>query len=461
MNDAVIPHSASYRDPSGFIFTCNGTLYRQVNLSYKEQFDHFVSCGGYEQLVKNNLLLPHEVIRENLTGIDNWYLTLKPEPVEFISYPYEWSFSMLKDAALLTLQIMKKIIPLGMILKDATPANIQWHKGNLIFIDTLSFEKFEEKPWIAYRQFCESFLSPLLLMHYVKIPLHRLLIAYPEGIPLNITRALLPGKSKFSLPAYLHIHFHAKISNNKAGSKQQPVKFSKQKLLHLIADLENFIKKLKLPKTESAWSSYYTEAEERGSYLREKKNILESWINGTENVTQAIDLGSNNGEFSKLSGLKGIRTIATDFDPNCIEELYSDLKRNNLKNIQPLIIDLSDPSPSSGVNNLERTSFLERANPDLVLALALIHHLAIAKNIPLPKIAFMFSLLLKKKNSKLIIEFIPREDEKVQFLLQNRKDIFENYTETGFLQSFEKYFSISLKQTIPDTKRVLYKMEKK
>lgn len=298
-------------------------------------------------------------------------------------------------------------------------------------------------------------------MHYVKIPLHRLLIAYPEGIPLNITRALLPGKSKFSLPAYLHIHFHAKISNNKAGSKQQPVKFSKQKLLHLIADLENFIKKLKLPKTESAWSSYYTEAEERGSYLREKKNILESWINGMENVTQAIDLGSNNGEFSKLSGLKGIRTIATDFDPNCIEELYSDLKRNNLKNIQPLIIDLSDPSPSSGVNNLERTSFLERANPDLVLALALIHHLAIAKNIPLPKIAFMFSLLLKKKNSKLIIEFIPREDEKVQFLLQNRKDIFENYTEIGFLQSFEKYFSISLKQTIPDTKRVLYKMEKK
>src|SRR5574338_510419 len=171
MNDTVILHSASYRDPSGFIFIKNGTLYRKVNKIYKNHFDHFITSGCYDSLVKKKLLLSHEVITENFTGSENWYLTLKPEPVEFISYPYEWSFTMLKDAALLTLQVMKEAISYGMILKDATPLNVQWHQGRFIFIDTLSFEKFDETPWIAYRQFCEFFLSPLVLMHHLKIPL--------------------------------------------------------------------------------------------------------------------------------------------------------------------------------------------------------------------------------------------------------------------------------------------------
>ncbi|MCZ2459219.1 MAG: hypothetical protein LC128_06295 [Chitinophagales bacterium] len=461
MNDLVIPHAASFRDPSGFIFTKEGMVYRQVNRVFKEQFDHFIESGCYDALVRKGWLLPHETIHENLTGTDNWYLTLKPEAIEFISYPYEWSFSMFRDAALLTLQVLKTSLSFGMILKDATPLNLQWHKGKFIFIDTLSFEKFEEKPWIAYRQFCETFLSPLLLMHYSKKPLQQILLAYPDGIPLDITSALLPFRSRFSLETYLHIHLHSRVSSKHAGEKQKPVKFSKQKLLSLLSGLESLINKLRPPKNKTAWSSYYNEAAGREGYLDEKKKIISEWVNQLKGIKTAIDLGSNNGEFSKMIASTGINVIAADFDSLCIDDLYLDIRKNNIENIQPLIIDLANPSPSSGVNNKERSSFIERSNPDLAIALALIHHLAIGKNIPFFLIASMFAKLLKKQGSKLIIEFVLKEDKKVKLLLQNRKDIFDMYSENEFLKGFNKFFSAEKKHPFTDTGRILYLMTRK
>ena len=149
-------HPASYRDPSGFMFEKDGILYRQVNGVFKEHYDLFIQSGCYKFLTGKDRLISHQTINENLSGVPGGYITLKPEKIDFVSYPYEWSFDMLKDAALLTLQLVKDAISFGLILKDATPFNIQWHKGKLIFIDTLSFEKYiETEPWIAYRQFCE------------------------------------------------------------------------------------------------------------------------------------------------------------------------------------------------------------------------------------------------------------------------------------------------------------------
>src|SRR5438105_7774210 len=219
MSPNAFMHPSSYRDPSGFMFEKDGILYRQVNQVFKEHYDHFIQTGCYKKLVEKGQLISHQTIPENLTGTPEWYITLKPEKLDFISYPYEWSFDMLKDAALLTLQLVKDAISFGLILKDATPYNIQWHKGKFIFIDTLSFEKYNEtEPWIAYRQFCESFLGPLLLMHYAKMPLQQLLLSYPEGIPLSIIKKLLPAKSRFSLYTYLHIHVHASIAAKKRNS---------------------------------------------------------------------------------------------------------------------------------------------------------------------------------------------------------------------------------------------------
>lgn len=456
MSSTVIHHPSSYRDPSGFIFEKEGLLYRQVNISFKEHFDQFIQNGLYKHLTEKGLLIPHQQINENLTGQDSYYATLLPEKIPFISYPYEWGFDMLKDAALLTLQLLKESLLFGMTLKDATPYNIQWHKGKPVFIDTLSFEKFDNTPWIAYRQFCENLLGPLLLMHYNKQPLQQLSLAWPDGIPLNIIRSLLPHKSRFNLHIYLHIHLHSKISSGSKSNNNSVQKFSKQKLLNLVSSMEGLINKLKLPAQKSTWSEYYAEASQRKDYLENKKQIINQWLDEIPGIRNAADLGANEGEFSKLSSSKGIRTIAADFDAYCINKLYNGIKGSKEHNILPLIIDLSNPSPANGVNNEERSSFLNRLNTDLVLALALIHHLAIGKNIPFEKIAAMFSNITKY----LIIEFVPREDEKVQLMLNDRKDIYLDYTKENFIRSFSGHFNMIHEAVVKGSERILFLMRR-
>ena len=450
---------SSYRDPSGFMFKMEGVYYRQVNNFFKKDFDHFISSGCYDELVKTGLLIPHETINENLTGSADWYRTLKPEQLQFVSYPYEWSFDMLKDAALLTLNILKKALEKGMILKDATPYNIQFHRGRMVFIDTLSFEIYnEEEPWVAYRQFCESFLGPLLLMHYKKTPLQQLMLAWPDGIPLSALQVLLPAKSRFSFHTYLHIHLNAKFNKKPKSPNKQTIRFSRKKLNNLIDSLEILIKKLRLPPHTSTWSAYYEEAAERSNYLTEKKRIIIEWLDKIDSVKTAADLGANNGEFSYLLAEKKITTLAGDFDPYCINDLYNNLKNKNNQNILPLLVDLSNPTPATGFNNEERPSFLSRCKFDLLIALALIHHLAVSKNIPFSKLIELFGLITTKY---LIIEFVPKSDEKVQLLLQNRKDIFTNYNSQEFEKYFEKRFKITSKAPIADSGRTLYLMEKK
>ncbi len=449
---------SSYRDPSGFMFKMDGIYYRQVNNFFKEDFDYFISSGCYDTLVRQKLLISHETIKQNFTGSADWYLTLKPEQLSFVSYPFEWSFDMLKDAAILTLKTLKTALDKGMILKDATPYNIQFHEGKMIFIDTLSFEKYrEEEPWVAYRQFCENFLGPLLLMHYKKMPLQQLMFAWPDGIPLHVIQSMLPVKSKFSFHTYLHVHLNARISTKENLKTNRQVRFSRQKLENLIKSLEILIQKLQLHQQKSIWSAYYEEASQRSNYLSEKKKIISNWLDSISTVKKAVDLGANNGEFSQLLAGKHIETVAVDFDSYCINYLYNSIKNSATKHIQPLIIDLSNPSPDSGFNNEERLSFMNRSNFDLTLALALIHHLAIVKNIPLEKLADFFSRIT---NKYLIIEFVPKDDEKVEYLLKNRKDIFSNYTSKNFEKSFESRFKINSKVMIGKSGRSLYLMKK-
>ncbi len=452
-----VTNPSSFRDPSGFIFTKDGELYRQVNKNFKDDFDLFISSGCYEKLVQKKWLIPHQHIQQNLTGDDDWYITLKPEPVPFISYPHEWSFDMLKDAALLTLAILRESIGHGLILKDATPYNIQWYKNSLIFIDSLSFEKYNEMmPWVAYRQFCECFLSPLLLMHYKKIPLQQLSLAWPEGIPLPLTKSLLPFRSKFSVHTYLHIHLHAGMSGPGKTNSKKSAPFSKQKMLNLVTSFETVIQKLKLPPQQSTWSAYYSEAAQRDDYLAAKKESIQQWISSNKNFKTAIDLGANDGEFSKLLAANNIDTIAVDFDPYCINNLYRFIKKEKQERLQPLIIDLSNPSAAIGVNNEERSSFIDRVKADLVVALALIHHLAIGKNIPFPKIVSMLAGMGKN----VIIEFVPKTDEKIRLMLAGRKDIFSHYTGARFEEALGRYFRIKDKQEIAASGRVLYFLEK-
>ena len=187
MNVSYNKYFSSFRDPDGFIFKdVNKIIYRQINQSYKENYLLLKNSGLYEKLIHKKMLIAHQEIEEIIFEEKNHFKTILPEQIPFISYPYEWCYDQLKDAALLTLDLIKLSLEHGMVLKDATPFNIQFHKGECLFIDTLSFEKYiDGSPWIAYRQFCENFLAPLLLAHYSENNLNQILTVFPDGIPLN------------------------------------------------------------------------------------------------------------------------------------------------------------------------------------------------------------------------------------------------------------------------------------
>lgn len=447
-------HLASYRDPSGFVFTYQGAIYRQVNQVFQKDFEYFTASGLYKELVEEGLLLPYQQLAENLTGQANWYTTLKPEQLDFISYPYEWCFDQLKESALLTLQLAQKGLARNMILKDATPFNIQWHKGRLVFIDSLSFEEYDEtRPWVAYRQFCETFLAPLALMHYHQEPLQPLLYTYPNGIPLSIASSLLPGRSRLNIHVYLHIHLQSKIATRKPTAKERPVVFSRQKLQNLLRSLQSLVESFNF-RHKGVWSDYYEEAEQRSGYLPHKKELVTQWVAGLTGVTTAVDLGANDGTFSEILSRKNIRTISVDGDHFAVSKQYQAIKGSG-KNIHPLLIDLANPSPSIGFANEERAGFTERASSELVLALAFIHHLAIGKNIPLERIARW----CRKLGRVLIIEFVPIRDEKVQLMLKRKEHTFEWYSEEGFEEAFTPYFRILDTKKIASSERMLYLME--
>lgn len=448
--------SSSYRDPSGFMFEMGGILYRQVNIFFKEHYDHFINSGCYAHFVKENWIVPHEETGENILHSSSWYKTIKPLRVPFISYPYEWPFDMLKDAALLTLRLLKEGLAYGILLKDATPYNIQWIKGSPVFIDSLSFEKYDPiQPWIAYRQFCENFLSPLLLMHYNRQPMQALQLGYPDGIPLSLTRSLLPWKSKLSLFTWLHIHLHSKLVEKHTGKQQTTKNFSQKKLEQLAVSLESLIRSLKWKGRPTVWEHYYEEAAQREAYLQTKKGIIREWLSVIPGAAVATDMGGNAGEFSQIATGLGLSTITTDTDHTAINTLYLKVKQQRT-DILPLLVDVTNPSPATGLNNTERDSFIQRNQSDICLALALIHHLSVGKNIPFRRSAEFFAGICQY----LVIEFVPKSDGKVQLMLSQKKDIYPDYTEENFIQSYEHFFYIVKSIRVGDTGRTLFLMKK-
>jgi ribosomal protein L11 methylase PrmA len=458
-------HPASYKDNSGFIFQQEGIFYRFINPVYEVHYARLMDSGLYDELVKKAMLIAHREIAET----DKFPVTggrvLLPEQLLFISYPYEWSFDMWKDAALLTLQIATAAIQKGMILKDATPFNIQFVNGGLLFIDTLSFENYEAgKPWIAYRQFSECFLGPLLLMHYCHPDTNKLFTVYPNGIPIDLLASLLPKSSKWNMNTQLHIHLQAKFSgkskprpNGSAGREKSDAEnnFTQQKLQLLLKGLESFVQKLSPKKIKTTWDDYYTGTIPGDDYLQAKTKLVQSFISDID-FKSVIDLGANDGHFSLLFG-EDNQVVATDADSNCINQIYLKIKKENRTNILPLINNLTTPSPAIGWANTERESITSRLKADLVLALALVHHLAIANNVPLQFIANW----LQPMANNLIIEFVPKSDEKVKLLLQNRADIFNGYDLENFKSIFAEKYTIIKEEKVGNTGRVLFLMKRK
>ncbi|MFS8158956.1 MAG: SAM-dependent methyltransferase [Candidatus Roizmanbacteria bacterium] len=453
--------AASFRDPSGFIFSKNGSIYRQINKVYQDDYDLLLSSGLFHDLVKNNYLIPHKDISLSHKQTDDAYKIIAPEKIGTISYPYEWSFSQLQDAALLTLDIQLFAMEHGMSLKDATAYNIQFHKGKPIFIDTLSFEEYiVGSPWVAYRQFCQHFLAPLSLCAYTDIRLSQLLKVYIDGIPLDLVSSLLPRSTLFNLGLITHIHMHArsqsKYSDNIVSIKEKSLKMSQYALKMLLLNLRSTIVKLKLKVSKTEWGHYYTFTNYSNSSFTKKKKMVSDYIDMVK-PKSVWDLGANTGEFTLLASKKKIDSVAWDIDPLAVEYAYQQVKKTNETHLLPLLLDLTNPSPGIGWAHKERKSFVGRGPVDLVMALAILHHLSLSNNVPFDQTASFFASLAEN----LIIEFVPKGDSQVDKLLKNREDIFDSYDLKSFENAYQKYFKIVKKDHIPGTKRTMYLMKRK
>ena len=418
-----------------------------------------MSSGLYEALVRDGLLIPHEEVGDIPPERPGIYKTIKPEPVPFISYPYEWCFSQLKDAALTTVAIPKKALEFGMSLKDASAYNIQFHNGRPVLIDTLSFEEYREgEPWVAYRQFCQHFLAPLALMSHTDVRLSQLLRVYIDGIPLDLASKLLPGSTKFSLTLGTHIHLHAKSQERYADKAEKPKsgRVGKMAFMGIISSLESAVKGLNWKPAGTEWAEYYDMTNYGDQSFSAKQELVRRYLCGVRPRT-VWDLGANTGLFSRIAAKEGMLTVASDIDPAAVERGYLDCRQRGEKNLLPLVLDLTNPSPAIGWENRERMSFLERGPADAVMALALVHHLAIGNNLPLGHIAQFLAGI----GRDLIIEFVPKSDSQVQRLLTTREDIFPDYTTEGFEAAFRPCFDITEQAPIPGSDRTLYLMTKR
>src|SRR3989344_1785856 len=458
----IIREASSFRDPSGFVFYLGNTIYRQVNNSYKNDHLYFKNSGLYKKLVAEKLLIPFQEVSNFKSADSDAFAVCKVKNIPFISYPYEWCFEQLKDAALCTLRIQRLCLAHNMSLNDASAYNIQFLKGKPIMIDLLSFEKYREGlPWVAYRQFCQHFLGPLLLMRKVDSRLVLLLERYLEGIPLDLTSRLLPKSTYFNLSILAHIHLHArnqkKYGNNPSLVRQTRKFLTKNMLLGIIDNLESLVDSLKYSDSKSEWGEYANFMNYSQAAFNNKKKIVKSYLL-LQNPKVVWDLGGNIGEFSRIAADLGIFTISFDYDLDAVSRNYSEVKEKKEENLLPLFLDLANPTADLGWAHQERKSLERRGPSDLAMALALVHHLCISKNIPFSMIGSYLAKICKS----LIIEFIPKEDSKVQILLRNREDIFPWYNQKTFEGEFLKYFRILRRDPIGSkSPRILYLMVRK
>ncbi len=447
--------AGSFRDPKGWVFRRDSVVYRHVTDAARDDYSRLMESGLYENLVKADLLIPHE--EQPVADSGAWKI-LKPDEIEFVSYPWEWSFSMLRDAAIATLDIAERAMDFGMILKDAPAFNIQFHKARPVLIDTLSLSvRIEGRPWEAYRQFCQHFLAPLALASRRDPRLLLMGRNHIDGMPLDLAATLLPIRTRLKPGLAAHVHLHARMQDRYAGNESAAAgrvnrsDVSEQGIRGILDSLKSSIRSLKSPAAASAWEGYYSETNYSESAFDEKKRIVADYLD--EVSPQVVwDLGANTGEFSGIAATRVDYVIAFEADHNAADLHYRECMKTRKSNILPLVMDLTNPSPGLGWDFRERMSLEERGPADSLMALALIHHLAIGNNVPLYKI----SESLARLGRHLIIEWVPKDDSQVQRLLASREDVFKDYTREGFTDAFANDWETMRCQKVGDSVRELF-----
>ncbi len=457
-------NKASFRDPSGQVFVGDKTIFRSVMPVYADEWTFLTSCGLLPKAQILGLVSFETVPHAHWPACIPCHAVqvLRSPKVPFVSYPYEWCFSQLKAAALLTLDLHLLALEHGCILKDASAYNIQFNGGKPVFIDLLSFERWQiGQPWQAYGQFCRHFLAPLALMSYKDVRLGQILRQWVDGVPLDLASALLPFRSRLSLGLQLHLHMHARMqkkhgAQGASAQKARLMKMSLQKMLDVGQSLKDTVLGLRLPTQDTEWGDYYNDTNYTPK-ARQAKEDLVAKMAATCSGDVAIDLGGNAGDFTRLVSGYFKLVLACDNDHTAVERHWHSQPCDN---VFPMVLDLANPSPAIGWACQERESIMERCKADFVMALALCHHLRFTCGIPFPQLALFFRRLVRDGGFALL-EFVPKEDSQVQRMLTRRDDVFGDYTEESFCRTFQNEgFILQQRYSIVESKRSLFLFQK-
>lgn len=455
----------SFRDPSGYVYKDDGRIYRTINEPASNNFLNLSSNGFYERLISKALLIDFKPLPEEKIinfSPDTKHVIEHPY-IPFISYPYEWSFSLLKSAALQHLDIQLLALKDNVVLSDASAFNIQFIGPNPLFIDLLSFKEYNiGQYWNAHNQFCEQFLNPLILYSDLGVPFNSWYRGSLSGISTVELSQLLPRRKYFSFNFFTHVFLQSKLeSKARKKSTHELSQLNKSNLpknsyKNILLQLHSWISKMQ-PKNnnETTWGDYTDSHGYDVQEMSTKKQFIEEYCNH-ETPELLYDLGCNTGEFSTISLASGAKSvIGFDVDHNALERAYKTAKDNNI-NLLPLYFDATNPAPDQGWNQSERSGLQSRAKPHGLLALAFLHHLVIGKNIPLEE-AINWLINIAPTG---IIEFIQKDDPRIKQMLALREDIFHDYNEENFVKILSRTAKIVKSKITSKYNRTLFWYQK-
>jgi SAM-dependent methyltransferase len=456
----------SFRDWDSRVFVSRRAVVRALTdtglagwdaLAASELFQHFTAAG---ELVATEPA-PAEILSElqRLDPEGGWVGALVHERVPFVSYPYEWPFSMLKDATLLQLRLHTAALAEGLTLKDATPYNVQWQGAQPVFVDVGSFEPTRDgEPWAGYRQFCMLYLYPLMLECYRGVPFQPWLRGSIDGIPPTDFRSLLTRRDAVRRGVLRHVVLHASLERRNAGrggevrDDLREAGFDRKLVEANVAGMTRLVNRLEPRAAASTWADYRSTCSYDDREVAQKEEFVRRVATGTRRAL-VWDLGCNDGRFSRIAAEGSDFVVAIDSDRHVIDVLYRALRADDTRTILPLVLDLSNPSPAIGWANGERATLVERGVPDLVLALALVHHLSISGNVPLREVIRW----LRDLGSELVIEFPDRSDPMVQRLLApKREDAHPDYSRETFERLLRSSFRVIDSLELASGTRTLY-----
>jgi ribosomal protein L11 methylase PrmA len=453
------PDAGSYRDPSGRVFVCDDRVLRTVAPHAAADFEFVRSTGMLQSLVAEGSAIAEQQVEpsELPRGFANARYVLQHPKLPFISYPYEWCFTALKRAALLHLDIQIRCLEQNVTLSDASAYNIQFLGPKPIFIDSLSFRRYHEGEfWIGHKQFCEQFVNPLLLRALLGVPHNAWYRGGLEGIPTAELNRLLPLRHKLSWNVLTNVVMQASFQRSATGRRDAEIpdgaRFPRTAMQRMLERLRKWISALRpADRGKTVWGNYAHQT----SYAAEETNRKRAFVAefaASVRPRMIWDIGCNTGDYAKAALEAGAGSaVGFDFDQGALDAAFVRAESEGLSFL-PLFLDLANPTPSQGWGERERRGLADRASADAVLALALVHHLAIGRNLPLEEVVAWLVGLAPHG----VIEFVPKSDPMVARLLQLREDIFEDYSEETFAKHLQARARIVQVVDVSATERRLF-----